>query len=437
MISEAALIAAFFFKHSGFTFYEIALSIAIGVDFLITYLAVGEVRATLSTLLVESKNSMSQYVAKNQEFLESSESWTKLQQTLEEEIAKWKEEAEQRKIDLVATNQKMQLVQSEIEMLIVQKESILQEAYSARKEAKEELSVLKMQMADLERAKEEVHKKLETVANLEELSELQEIEFKSRIAAVEEQLQIRVARLEKEHEAQLAIAMELKRSQIESLEAELSNYKHRLAELEAKGLEEEQQAIKKSQRRVTDLESELATYKSRLVELEERKQENVHLQSELATYKSRLVELEERKQENAHLQSELATYKSRFVELEERNQENAHLQSELATYKSRLAEPGNMLEKSREYAELEGLYKQLRNQFEEKSNALREARRELFQTETKFQALELEKKMTTLTNDHEEALRLERELSAAATECQALEEEVIALEALVSHILSQ
>ena len=428
IISEVALIAAFFFKHTGFTFHEIALCLAIAVDFLITYLAVGEVRATLSTLVVESKNSMSQYLAKSQEFLESSESWAKLQQSLEEEIAKWKEEAEQRKIDWVALNEKMQLVESEIQLLIAQKESILEEAYSARKEAKEQLSALKMQMADIERAREEVDKKLETVANIEELAQAQELDFQSRIAAVEEQLRIRVGSIEKEHEEKLARAIDLKHSQIVSLEGELAIYKVRLAELEAKGLEESKRAIKESQERVADLEAELSSYKNRLTLLEEEGNEH---------FKRRIALLEEKLNENSHLNSELASYKSRLAELEERKLENQQLEAELASYKNRLAELGNHSEKTREYAQLEGLYKQLRSQFEEKSNALREARRELFQTETKLQALELERKMTILSDDHEEALRLQRELSAAATECEALEEEVIALEALVSHILSQ
>ncbi len=133
LISYAALIGAYLFKQTSFSLYEVGLCVAAATDFLILLLGVDEVKSLLSTLVAESKSYMNQYLVKNQELLANEESWSEARQALEEEIAEWKEEAKQRKIDLQMSVEKMELVQSEIEMLTSQKERILQEAYALRK----------------------------------------------------------------------------------------------------------------------------------------------------------------------------------------------------------------------------------------------------------------------------------------------------------------
>jgi predicted nucleic acid-binding Zn-ribbon protein len=83
--------------------------------------------------------------------------------------------------------------------------------------------------------------------------------------------------------------------------------------------------------------------------------------------------------------------------------------------------------------QLEGLYKQLQDQFEEKARVLSQTRKDLFHTEGKLLAFEHEKELSAVTPNHESAY-FEKEFCRLAAEIASLEEEVAALEDLTSSL---
>ena len=277
------LSVAFFFKHTDLAFWEIGLTLAVAFDLLVILLAFDEMRRDLADAVEESKSRTTQYLAKNQELLECEESWSKTKERLEEELARWKEEAEQRKLDIVDAQKRLDLVETEINLLTEQKESILQEAYSIRGEATERLKLLSQQMEEVERAREEVHRQLDA----------------------------------------------LPKQDLEQKELEIQELK-----------------------------------------------EQLHKQQSSST-------------------------------------------------------------PSAEMHRLEGLYAQLRQQFEEKSRVLVQTRKELFKLQTEVALKAKEEELEALSGNREEALSIEMGLSEVVEECARLEAEVKALEELISHVLNQ
>ena len=357
-VSLFALASIYIFKHTGYSLMEIGLCIAATFDFLVVLLVVKEIKASLAGVIEESKSHMNQFLAKNKELIETEENFSKTQQTLEEEIASWKEEAEQRKVDMQLLLDKTLLIQSEIEMLTAQKESILNDAYEVRKEAKSQLTTLKEQFAEVERAREEVHKRLEATVDVDGLKQ----EYEERITAVKKEF----ARQEQEFQEKLKQAYE--------------------ATANSQELEELQQ---------------------RLVHQQQEFQEKLKLSSEATA--------------NSH---ELAT-------------EGRANSQEIEELQQRLAKTQAKLEQLPDQTQQIALYKQLRSQFEEKARVLVQTRKQLFSAETKLQSYDLQKGLDELRDEREEAQELEEGLSIASIECEALEEEISSLEALISHILSQ
>ncbi|MCH9609098.1 MAG: hypothetical protein S4CHLAM45_08610 [Chlamydiales bacterium] len=109
---------------------------------------------------------------------------------------------------------------------------------------------------------------------------------------------------------------------------------------------------------------------------------------------------------------------------------------EILTHAAQLAKEEGVAvdspELKRELIKMEGLYKQLRSQFDEKSKVLLSARKELFKVEGKAEALEREQEQHQL----EPIEGLEGVLAKFAEENIHLEEELTSLEELISHILS-
>jgi len=109
------------------------------------------------------------------------------------------------------------------------------------------------------------------------------------------------------------------------------------------------------------------------------------------------------------------------------------LQEQILSFLSRkkMQEPSDI---SQTTTQSDKLYKQLRLQFEEKSRMLNETRKELFQTQTKLLAHEKEKVEEEL-NAKGDVRSFEAEISLLISKTAELEEEVTALEELISHIL--
>lgn len=100
----------------------------------------------------------------------------------------------------------------------------------------------------------------------------------------------------------------------------------------------------------------------------------------------------------------------------------------------RLSEELGELEKMRrELARFEGLYKQLRLQFEDKTKTLSQTRKELFHLTGEWEKAKIAHSLEALEPNREEARLLEGELEEALQEVRELEEEIILLEELILH----
>lgn len=91
----------------------------------------------------------------------------------------------------------------------------------------------------------------------------------------------------------------------------------------------------------------------------------------------------------------------------------------------------------RDKARAEGLYNQLRIQFEEKSKILSQARKALFQAEGKLTAHEYDNLLREMDPDLSEINGLQTYLNRCVEEKLLMEEEIVSLEALISHFLSR
>ena len=410
LISVAAVVAVYAFKHSGYTLFEIGLCVAAICDFVIAFLAMTEIKTLLITLVNESKSHMNEFLAKKQELLEVEDSFSKTKEQLEAEIASWKEKAEQRKIDLQMAKDRMLLIQSEIEMLTAQKESILNEAYEIRKEARSQLATLKEQIAEVDRAREEVHRRLDSAADIEEEREKlkrAEEENEQRIVILKSEYNERFIRLEKEFEEKLRLAAEASAQ----LEEKMAMPSVEMQKLEA--------ALAQKERELEE------SFAKKEAELHKKMEQTGQLEEKEAELRLKTGQL---KESYAQIETELRLKIEQNGQLEESfAKKEAELRNEIAALQA----------KGPSHANLEGLYKQLRSQFEEKSRILVETRGELFAAQTELESIKLQKQMDELSDRADIIRDLEAALDQSSRECEALEEEISSLEGLISHILSQ
>ncbi|MFN0065020.1 MAG: hypothetical protein ACKVOH_02150 [Chlamydiales bacterium] len=315
------------------------ISLALALTFYIFLLIAEEVEEILRSVSENSKERMNQFLAKNQELTEKEEKWSEAILSLEEEVQKWKEEAEQRRIEKGEIEKKMTLVWSEIELLTSQKNDILAGAMTARREVREQQDFLQMEQISLEKEKMLLHGKMEEI---------------TKVADLEEKRKQELAFLREEHEI-----------------------------LQQKNLLLERQ------------QTEFMQEKDSLV---------VQLQALLA--------------------SSSTTVK-----------QSAHLEERIAELEKQLEKEEGAQEARRERAIAEGLYKQLRSQFEEKSRVLLQARKELFHAQGKVKEWEIEKSLESQAPSCEQTDALEKILDGVVQDYCRMEEEVIYLEDLVTNLL--
>jgi len=84
----------------------------------------------------------------------------------------------------------------------------------------------------------------------------------------------------------------------------------------------------------------------------------------------------------------------------------------------------------------QGLYQQLRSQFQEKTEILAQTRRELFALQGRVESQEIEKKQATLSPNREEAQLFETHIHTLILEISVLEEEITHLECLISALFT-
>lgn len=422
--------------------WQLGVCLTAALDFFILLLASAEIEQGIAVLVDESKSRMNQYLAKNQELLEQEQSWSETKERLEQELARWKEEAEQRKIEMSTLKEKMQLIQSEIEMLTAQKESIIDEAHRMRQDAAGQMESLRSQMAEVEVAREQIERQKELQRQIDAELEQEKGEFAARYAALQED---HLADLEKrEQEFKVCFSQLQEELEKRALNAEQEAERLLAKSVDASVFHGEIAELKRQLQEKESLQSEIkeASLKE-VTELKRQLKENESLQSEIAELKS-LREVSQ--QEVAALKQQLEEKEAAqrdIVALNEKIQESTTpLQEEIAALKRQLQEkesalPVPSVEFDRELAKAEGLYKQLRSQFDEKSRVLVQTRKELFQTQGKLKELELEEKLHELDGERCEAAYLEKDLNTLCRDYQELENEIAALEEFISNLLRQ
>jgi chromosome segregation ATPase len=125
-------------------------------------------------------------------------------------------------------------------------------------------------------------------------------------------------------------------------------------------------------------------------------------------------------------------------EAEVYSNELAQLNSRQAAFAAELPAGDESLEAlKKEKHNLECLLKQLRNQFEEKSHTLSQARSELFHTKEKLSALQRDKEEAELFSNNPHIAELEARLAQALTERENAVEEVKTMEQIVSTLMER
>lgn len=378
-----ALSALFFISEGKLKDYGILATFAL--DFLILYFSFLEVESILSGVSEFGKERVKEL---HQTFALLSQTQQEKEEqgrTLEEEIQRLKEEAEQRRIEKTQEAKRIALIQSEIELLTSQKEFFIDEAKKA-KEIFVQIDELKTYIAALTGVQERLILEKELLG--------QEVESAQQENAT---LRKEAAEYAQEREQFTELKEQLAKIQSENLALnELQIKSENLQEQLIVALKENENLIE-FQKRTDDLNGQkLATVQ----------EEKVALENEQAALNARLSSL---KAERGEIEVALISTQERVLTLQQRP-----------------------LLKTQDLKALEGLYKQLRLQFEEKSQVLSSTRKELFETQGRVLLLQREEEERTYEPKGEEDRLLEALIARLVQEIESLEEEIHTLEELVS-----
>ncbi len=226
-------------------------------------------------------------------------------------------------------------------------------------------------------------------------------------------------------------------AQMQDLQNQLSSHRHHLslAWQESSMLKEEAEKQKKQL---------LSSYESA------QSQAMFYLQQKQmieASYDLTKTELEKLKVEKEEKQNQfLEEFRSLQAKIEEASKERAEKESELLSLQEKIrcleeekvSQPEPVVVASEISADSEEkaiywetLYKQLRTQFDEKSQVLNETRKELFTVENQLLTSKKQEE-DTLQGENEEQTILISDLKELENECQDLEEQVLFLEDIIS-----
>lgn len=398
ILSLSALYLASYSSFSqGAALWQGGLLLSFLLNVVISTIAFSEVQS----LLFQKKEELDQERSHTQTLQKDKElcqlEWQNEKLTLQEELKKWKEAAEQRHIEKRRIQEEMALVESEIHLLSEQKSSFIEDAFLARKqagemerklfEASKDWDEWALKKAEIEKESIEAREKFESIRMLHETLSMQK-------EALEE----------KNH--QLTITLE----NTQALMAEkIEQIKH-LQNLETL---EKLESLKIHQ------ESLIAHQAS----LEEKNKELVltleNVQTLIAEKSAAMQQLER--------------------EVSSREERIKHLEEQMKTLTDE--EEIEARETHQKTAKIQGLYQQLRQQFEEKNQVLGQTRSDFYQLETKYLGLLNEQKMDQLLEEErfsfEEGNMLSKELLKLDVQNHSYEEEIKSLEALISRLQSQ
>lgn len=322
-----ALFLLYFFKDLDpqTQLWQMSLVFSLAINLFILLLCIEEIEALLAHVTVHSQVNSTALAEAKQELKNVLKTKEEEQKAFETEIEKFKEEAEQRKIEKRQDSELIEMIQSEIELLTSQKEEILKEARLTRQEGIEKLQTAEQILAEIQTHDDQ--------------------EFITEISSQQET----ILRLQEQAFREKAMVEQLKEDKSE------------LSRLLFQKTLESQEALLSFQ--VNAMKCPPAT-------------------------------------------------------------------------KAKLVEPHEIKQLKDEKAQAEGLYFQLREQFQEKTNILNQTRKELFRTQEKLLVLEKEVEFSKIECDREEGESHERDIGKLLLEIAGLQSEITHLEELVSHVLS-
>lgn len=219
--------------------------------------------------------------------------------------------------------------------------------------------------------------------------------------------------------------------QIEEYNIQVTSHRHHLALAwqEASHLKEEQEKQRKQ------FQSQIDFYKR---QIETQMNEKRELES---AFQKLNESLEESKQRSSALSDEVMALQNTIQQEKDNAEKNLcevkeKQQALIEELKAKLAldqECQNAQEVMEDEAVLpwESLYKQLRLQFDEKSEVLNQTRKELFHTENQLLALEKEKEVVTFDEDVDQKI-LVSQMKALEEEREDLEDQVLLLQEIIS-----
>lgn len=291
---------------------------------------------------------------------------------LESEISRLKEEAEQRRIEKIQDLERFEYIESEMNMLTACKNDYIAETREARSAA----------------------------ASYMQRYEDQKMLFQEELRLAQE----RPAELQKALTQAEEVCTQMKEGLLQAQE------KLKMVEAEKRLFEERgamlQEELHLAQKRPAELQGALTQAEAVYAQLEQQYQAKSDTVSQIS--KELLQALEKLKT----LEAEKKLFEEKEAPLQEESANERTLRTALA--------------------HAEGLYGQLRAQFQEKSHILAQTRKELFHAQTKLMTLDLEEKYSQIDPERSALAALEKDSALLCVELEQLEEEVALLEALYS-----
>lgn len=428
--------------------WNLGLEASLGCAFVVTSLAFDHGIAFIQSLTAEIEAGAGTVKNLEEELAKSQEESALLQEALQEKTAAVQKELEEleaehssililnevlRKTAARQSEEKDSLAEitmdQERRLALLGQEAASLEKELARLRASDALAIenrsLQKELNAARIEKEQTHLINETLARLHAKENLKLRDAQEEIVRVQEEArQIReeasfaksevemlTAHMERVASEREQVRMALEEAKEVQLERNFLKERLEAAEREVAVLRETQPQ-EKDLRLIAQLEAEKASLLQR-IGIAER------LEAEKAALLQRVSALEAELAEKVRKAASLEALEQLQRETVKAEAEKAHLKEQI----------GFLQEKMQTLAQIEPLFKQLKNQFDEKNKVLHQTRSELFKADTALQALQIEKEQS--------ALLIPDEVSQLDEEITRLEEENQELQDLVSVLSGQ
>jgi chromosome segregation ATPase len=371
----------------------------------ILFLCLEEVQVVFEEIQQEVKARVKEYHCLAEAHQSEIRERDQLEKTLKDEIVEWKQEAEQRALDYRGLLEKVEIYDADVSLMQTQKDELMERAFSGEK-------IVKEHQESLESVKQKESELKEQLARIDADKELYQLEIAELKKTVKEL-----------HEA---------KEQLARVTADKEHYSSQIAEFEktVKELHETKEQLARVTANKEECSSEIAELKQNLEQLHQAKKQlacvsadKEHCHSEIAELKQSIEKLNNLKEA---LQQKAQKKASPIL---------AKMISGLlaGTGAISIASPDDTIR--RECAKWEGMYRQLRQQFDEKNQTLHLARQELFKLQGELQAKEIEFDQERLEGSLEEYKEMEALCKKLEEELEESRHTISELEALVSHVL--